>query len=85
MSVRCTSCKALHWIQERLSGSTIALPQFETCCKKDNVQLELLRPPPAYLQYLLDLADTIVRNYRSKIQEYNSALAFTSLKYQPDN
>ena len=58
---------------------------FETCCKKGDVRLEMLQPPPPYLQYLLDSMDTVARGYRTRIREYNSALAFTSVKYQPDD
>ena len=85
MSVICTSCNGLHWIQERVSRSSITLPKFETCCKKGDVRLDMLQPPPPYLQYPLDSMDTVAHGYRARIREYNSALSFTSVKCQPDN
>lgn len=81
MSISCTFCGALHWIHERVSNSSLIAPKFETCCKKGDVKLEILRPPPPYIQYLLDSLEAIARTYRTRIREYNSAFAFTSVKY----
>ena len=72
-------------MHERVANSSLIAPRFETCCKKGDVQLEKLKPLPEYLHYVLNSMDTTARNFRSKIREYNSALAFTSVKYQPDN
>ena len=33
----------------------------------------------------MDSKDTVARGYRARVREYNSALALTSGKYQPDN
>ena len=85
MSVSCTFCGALHWIHERVSNSSMTAPKFETCCKRGDVKLDMLRPPPPYMQYLLTSSETLAHTYRNRICEYNSALAFTSVKYQPDN
>ena len=85
MSVKCTSCNALHWMHEPVSHSSMIAPKLETCCRKGDVQLETLKPLPEYLHYVLNSTDPIARNFRPKIIEYNSALAFTSVKYQPEN
>ena len=49
------------------------------------MQLEKLKQLPEYLYYVLNSMDTTAWNFRSKIREFNSALALTSVKYQPDN
>ena len=85
VSVSCTFCGALHWIHERVSNSSMTAPKFETCCKRGDVKLDMLRQPPPYMQHLLTSSETLARTYRNRIREYNSALAFTSVKYQPDN
>lgn len=86
MTIVCQSCKALHWLNERSSctGSSIQTPIFENCCKKGDVVLEILKPPSDYLKYLLESLETVPRNFRKHIREYNSALTFTSVKYNTD-
>ena len=85
MSVECTNCKALHWIAERTSGTTIAAKRFTACCNQGKVNLPQLTEPPEYLQYLLSSADTEAKIFRKNIRKYNSAWAFTSVKYNVDD
>ncbi|KAH0602902.1 uncharacterized protein H6S33_008552 [Morchella sextelata] len=66
------------------TGSSIQTPIFENCCKKGDVVLEILKPPSDYLKYLLESLETVPRNFRKHIREYNSALTFTSVKYNTD-
>ncbi|KAH8144449.1 uncharacterized protein LAJ45_11579 [Morchella importuna] len=84
MKVICSSCQSLHWICERVHGSSIALPRFESCCKKGDIQLPALGQAPEYLQYLLESTDSVPKQFRARIREYNSALTFTSVKYNSD-
>lgn len=84
MTVVCPSCGALHWINERVNDSSIGSPRFENCCKKGDVELPALEQVPDYLKYLLESTDTVARQFRTRIREYNSALTFTSVKYNSD-
>ena len=84
MNVICDFCNAKHWFNERASGSTTTRSVFEQCCKKGAVQLPPLSTPPKLLQSLMKNQDSISRTFRTKIREYNSALSFTSVKYQAD-
>ncbi|POS83856.1 hypothetical protein EPUL_003495, partial [Erysiphe pulchra] len=36
----CPSCKAIHWVQERVHSSSIVNPRFQTCCKEGQVVLD---------------------------------------------
>ncbi|KAJ3816606.1 hypothetical protein F5880DRAFT_1457341, partial [Lentinula raphanica] len=75
----CEHCGALHWLAEKVSGSSKSSPQFGVCCKHGEVRIPLLQPPPEYLQLLLTSQDYQAREFRENIAQYNSALAFTSL------
>ena len=87
MNVPCSSCHALHWIDERSkqSPSTKRAPRFEECCKKGDVVLQKLQSPPEILEALVSAESEEAKWFRKNIREYNSALSFTSLKYSPDN
>ena len=86
MSIECKHCKALHWLDERLSAhpSTIRNPIFGTCCSTGDVALPLMQALPPLLQSLYNDDTGIARHFRTHIRKYNSALAFASLKYTPD-
>ncbi|RPA99496.1 hypothetical protein L873DRAFT_1738466, partial [Choiromyces venosus 120613-1] len=84
MNILCEFCNAKHWLAECTSGSTIARSIFEQCCKKAAVQLPSILPLPEPLQSSMKNQDSTSQTFRSKIQEYNSALSFTSVKYQAD-
>jgi len=53
MNILCHYCGARHWIQERLTRSTVANPIFTTCCKEGEVDLPVYSLLPKYLQDLL--------------------------------
>ena len=88
MSIECIKCKALHWLNERTVAypSTIRNPLFGACCSHGDVAIPLMPvlPPLALLQSLYNDDTGVARHFRMHIRKYNSALAFVSLKYQPD-
>ncbi|CEG72751.1 hypothetical protein RMATCC62417_08250 [Rhizopus microsporus] len=55
-------------------------PNWESCCKRGSVQLQLLPDPPQYLKDLLASTDTHGRHFKDNLRQYNAAFAFTSLK-----
>ncbi|KAJ3766711.1 hypothetical protein FB446DRAFT_627941, partial [Lentinula raphanica] len=85
MEYLCQSCKALHWLNERIAGSSKSSPQFGMCCKHGEVQIPLLQAPPEYLQILLTSQDYQAKEFRENISQYNSALAFTSMGVSTDD
>ena len=86
MSIACNHCSALHWLDERttVNPSTIRNPLFSACCSAGDVVLPLMQPLPPLLQSLYNTDTGVARHFRTHIRKYNSALAFASLKYQPD-
>ena len=84
MEVVCSKCLALHWLNEKLDYSLKEEPLFGTCCSNGNVQLPKLSQLPPMLLELYTADTPIAKRFRSHIQKHNSALAFTSLNYQPD-
>jgi hypothetical protein len=79
MNIECPFCAALHWLDERVSSSTVHRPEFEGCCQHGKVKLDALRSPPLAL-YNLFVDDTpAAKEFRRNIVQYNAALAFTSL------
>ena len=84
MNVLCPTCEAKHWIDERSRPSSIAAPQFESCCKKGDVAISKLNTPPDVLSALLSEDTAEGKHFHSNIRKYNSALSFTSLKYSAD-
>ena len=81
MDIACTSCGALHWIHERVAGSSLRSPLFEKCCKKGKVQLPMHREPPRYLRDLIRGDDPRSGEFRNHLRQYNAAFAFTSIMY----
>lgn len=85
MNVQCPFCGALHWLDERVSSSTISHPEFGTCCAHGKVKLSPLQIPPLPL-YNLFTSDTFqAKEFRRNIVQYNAALAFTSLGVKVDH
>jgi hypothetical protein len=54
------------------------------CCDHGQVQISLLRDPPAELKHLFSDLTPAAIEFRSNIQQYNAALAFTSLGVDVD-
>jgi hypothetical protein len=83
MNVLCHYCGACHWIQERLTRSTVASPIFMTCCKEGEIELPVYSPLPKYLRDLLHCNNLRGWQFRENLHAYNSALAFTSVDCTP--
>ena len=84
MEVVCSKCFALHWLNAKLDRRLKEEPLFGTCCSNGNVQLLKLSQLPPTLLELYTTDTSIAKDFRTHIRKYNSALAFTSLNYQPD-
>lgn len=84
MTIRCENCSALHWLLERVKTSSKNSLRFENCCKQGSVILEPPKDPSQFLRHLFESDDVQSKHFRGNIRQYNSAFAFTSLKYQPD-
>ena len=85
MDIACRHCGALHWMGKRLAKSSKWSPKFTTCCNNGEIQLPLLQRPPEPLLHLLTGVDNQSHEFRSNIQQYNAALAFTSLGVKIDH
>jgi len=87
MDRTCQKCGALHWLCERVQkrGSTDINPLFGMCCGDGSVQLPPLPPPPDALKNLFLGSTEEARQFREHIRQYNSALAFTSLRAKIDD
>lgn len=49
MNVRSQFCSALHWLQERVSTSSVQDPSFENCCKQGAIVLEAPQKIPEFI------------------------------------
>ena len=79
MNVSCSFCAALHWMDERLSNSSLSNPLFGLCCTQGKIRLPALITPPLALKDLYDGIDDKSKSFRQFTRDYNSANAFTSL------
>ena len=85
MDRRCNFCDALHWLDERVSSSTIRHPDFGMCCGHGKIKLASLRIPPQLLYNLYTGDSPESKEFRTNIVQYNAALAFTSLGVKVDD
>ncbi|XP_058225284.1 uncharacterized protein LOC131334340 [Rhododendron vialii] len=79
MDIKCTHCKALHWMDERLTKSSTSHPLFGTCCFQGKIRLPTLITPPPPIRALYDGDDDRSISFRKHSREYNATNAFTSL------
>jgi hypothetical protein len=84
MTVVCSFCAALHWMDEKVSNTSLARPQFSTCCQRGHVDLPLLPHPPVFLHTMYEGNHKQANEYRQNIRQYNMSLAFTSLGVTED-
>src|SRR5216683_7645850 len=84
MNIQCPSCKALYWLNERLTKSSKVHPKFGTCCYQGKISLPPLQPAPPEPYNLLTTQEPIGRAFRNLICNYNSALAITSVRRKLD-
>jgi len=87
MSISCSKCTALHWLDERTTEhlSTKQNSLFNTCCNNSNVSIPLMKSLSTLLHSLLYNQTSTLHHFQPHIRKYNSALAFVSLKYQASN
>ena len=83
MNIECHHCRALHWVDERVSSS-IQFPEFSMCCGHGHVVIPLLPNPPPSLHELYIDQSTQAQEFRSNIVLYNRALTFTSMRVNQD-
>ncbi|KAI8530367.1 hypothetical protein RHMOL_Rhmol11G0052500 [Rhododendron molle] len=79
MDIECTNCKALLWMDERLTKSSRSHPLFLTCCLQGKVRLHTLLTPPSPIRVLYDGNDDRSKSFRKHTRGYNATNAFTSL------
>jgi hypothetical protein len=84
MNIICDNCDTFHWIDERIAGSTAQNPKFEICCKKGDIRLPDIKPPPDRLCQLYESDESYAKDFWEQIRQYNASLTFTSLRYVAD-
>ena len=52
-NIHCPDCGALHWMDERLTSSSLIRPKFGMCCYQGKIILPPTQPPPIELYRLL--------------------------------
>ncbi|GBN95692.1 hypothetical protein AVEN_35179-1 [Araneus ventricosus] len=77
MSEQCVFCGAVYWREEKNTAH-----KYTKCCNDGKVQLPAFPDAPELLKALLTENSPDAKNYRQRIQEYNSALAFASMGAQ---
>ncbi|KAL6746727.1 hypothetical protein V8C86DRAFT_1777454, partial [Haematococcus lacustris] len=81
----CRHCGASMWPAERVSGSSLAHPEFGICCQKGRVgRLAPLLQPPEPLFGLLTDTSARGRQFRQRIRLYNCSLQLASSAIQVD-
>jgi hypothetical protein len=85
LAKECPFCRALHWIDERLTNSSIRNPKFGTCCYQGKVILPDIQSVPQELYNHFISTESKSTAFRNKIRQYNSALAMTSVGRAVDN
>uniref|UniRef100_A0A6N2KNL2 Helitron helicase-like domain-containing protein n=1 Tax=Salix viminalis TaxID=40686 RepID=A0A6N2KNL2_SALVM len=77
---KCCHCKALFWLNERLTQSTQSNPRFYLCCLSGKSKLPQPLPTPQLLDNLLNnIFGQKCKKFRANIRAYNSMFAFTSM------
>ncbi|KAF6147942.1 hypothetical protein GIB67_001517 [Kingdonia uniflora] len=61
--VSCIHCFVLHWLDEKLSHSSILNPRFGQCCFQGKIRLPTLDPLPTELQELYDGNGILSRSF----------------------
>ncbi|KAG5549495.1 hypothetical protein RHGRI_014732 [Rhododendron griersonianum] len=79
IDVSCLHCKALHWMGEKLTNSSLIHPLFGTCCLQGKMKLQSLIAPPLALQELYVGNDERSKSFLHHTREYNATNAFISL------
>ncbi|GBN05136.1 hypothetical protein AVEN_123239-1 [Araneus ventricosus] len=77
MSEQCGFCGAVYWKEEKNTAH-----KYTKCCHDGKVQLPAFPDAPELLKAFLTENPPDAKNYRQRIREYNSALAFASMGAQ---
>ncbi|RXW11836.1 hypothetical protein EST38_g14019 [Candolleomyces aberdarensis] len=85
MNIQCPDCRALHWLDEKLSSSSARSPKFGLCCDSGQVRLPRLEDPPPALRDLFTGEDRQALEFQANVWKYNRAFAFTSLCANEDH
>ncbi|PPQ89463.1 hypothetical protein CVT25_011984 [Psilocybe cyanescens] len=85
MDIKCPKCGALHWMAEYISNLSDHFPTFGMCCFSGKIVLPKLDYPPVQLNVLLRNNMPQSKNFLNDIQQYNNALAMTSLEVTVDH
>ena len=85
LTIHCSDCHALHWLAEKLAGSSVRNPRFGMCCTQGKISLPPLHHPPPELSLLLVSQEDEGIQFRKNIRNYNNALAMTSVGRHLDN
>ncbi|KAH7837757.1 hypothetical protein Vadar_017582 [Vaccinium darrowii] len=79
MNTTCSSCGALHWMDENLVNSSKRNPCFGTCYLQGKVKLPPFMTPPPPIQALYDGNDDRSKSFWGNTRSHNATNAFTSL------
>ena len=85
MDVACSGCGALHWMDEKLSSSSLTNPKFGMCCFSGKMDLPKLHDLPPELHELFTGTGDVAKKICKDICRYNNALAMTSVGCKTDN
>ncbi len=77
MTIVCGKCDALHFLEERVTSSLCANPQFTMCCAQGKMTLPPLAPQLEPLKQFLTSNEMDAKDFCQRIRSYNNALAFT--------
>ncbi|RPA99190.1 hypothetical protein L873DRAFT_1907772 [Choiromyces venosus 120613-1] len=75
----CQYCRALHFLEEKLSHSSNSILMFSGCCAEGKVELLLFPDPPEQLWHLFTSESRESTHFRQRIRSYNNVLSLTSL------
>ncbi|KAN0083724.1 hypothetical protein V8E54_002812 [Elaphomyces granulatus] len=87
MDVECRHCGALHWRAEVTPpNKPNVMPRFTMCCKNGGIAFTdaAIPDPPPILRALFSDRSKEARDFRTHIRQFNSALSYASIGYEPD-
>ncbi|RPA91090.1 hypothetical protein L873DRAFT_1562361, partial [Choiromyces venosus 120613-1] len=79
LTYMCQHCRALHFLEEKLSRSSNRVPGFSGCCAGGKVELPLFPNPPELIWDLFTGDSRESTHFRQRIRSYNNVLSLTSL------
>ena len=84
LSMSCLQCKALHFLEERISSSSVSSPRFSACCLDGKVSLPAFATPSASWQAFFNREHAHSTTFLNNIHEYNNSFSFLSLRVSFD-